>query len=55
MKNDAKFEDIFQEQLDDLFDAENQIVGALPKLIAECLRNRSPARFRCTWMKRRSR
>ncbi|MBV9505238.1 MAG: ferritin-like domain-containing protein [Acidobacteriia bacterium] len=33
MKN-AKFEDVFREGLADLYDAENQIVAALPKLIA---------------------
>jgi ferritin-like metal-binding protein YciE len=35
MKKEAKFEDIFQQQLEDLYDAENQLVDALPKLIAE--------------------
>ncbi len=32
--NDAKFEDLFNRQLDELFDAENQIAKALPKMIA---------------------
>ncbi len=30
----AKFEDLFLEELEDLYDAEKQIVAALPKLIA---------------------
>lgn len=34
MKKEAKFEDLFQEQLEDLYDAEKQIVAALPKIIA---------------------
>src|SRR5579872_5033072 len=34
MKKDAKFEDLFQEELEDLYDAEKQIVAALPKMIA---------------------
>jgi len=35
MKKEAKFEDIFQEQIEDLHDAENQIIQALPKLITQ--------------------
>jgi ferritin-like metal-binding protein YciE len=35
MKNEARFEDVFQEQLADLYDAETQIVQALPKMIAQ--------------------
>ncbi len=31
---EAKFEDLFQEQLQDLYNAEKQIVTALPKMIA---------------------
>ncbi len=31
---EAKFEDLFREELADLYDAENQIVKALPKMIA---------------------
>ncbi len=31
---DAKFEDLFQEELKDMYDAEKQIVKALPKMIA---------------------
>ncbi len=34
MKQDAKFEDLFQQTLADLYDAEKQIVAALPKMIA---------------------
>lgn len=34
MKKAAKFEDLFQEGLEDLYDAERQIVAALPKMIA---------------------
>ena len=34
MKQDAKFESLFQEVLEDMYDAEKQIVGALPKMIA---------------------
>jgi ferritin-like metal-binding protein YciE len=34
MKKDAKFEGLFQEGLEDLYDAEKQIAAALPKLIA---------------------
>lgn len=34
MKNDVKIEDLFQEHLETLYDAENQIVGALPKMIS---------------------
>jgi ferritin-like metal-binding protein YciE len=34
MKKDAKFEDLFQENLKDLYDAEKQLVAALPKMIA---------------------
>lgn len=32
--SDAKFEDLFNRQLDELYDAENQIAKALPKMIA---------------------
>jgi ferritin-like metal-binding protein YciE len=35
MKDDLKFESIFLEILADLYDAEKQIIEALPKLIAE--------------------
>jgi ferritin-like metal-binding protein YciE len=31
MKKKAKFEDLFQEGLEDLYDAEKQIVAALPR------------------------
>ncbi len=31
---EAKFEDLFREELEDLYDAEKQIVGALPKMVA---------------------
>jgi ferritin-like metal-binding protein YciE len=34
MKKTARFEDLFQEGLADLYDAEKQIVAALPKMIA---------------------
>src|SRR5579863_6459985 len=34
MKKEAKFEYLFQEELEDLYDAEQQIVAALPKVIA---------------------
>lgn len=34
MKQEIKFEDLFQETLADLYDAEKQIVAALPKIIA---------------------
>src|SRR4051812_24331777 len=34
MPQQPKFETLFQESLDDLYDAEKQIVAALPKLIA---------------------
>ncbi len=33
-KQEANLEDLFEEQLEDLYDAEKQIVDALPKLIA---------------------
>jgi len=32
--NNAKFEDLFNRQLDELFDAESQIAAGLPKMIA---------------------
>lgn len=35
MKTDARFEDVFQLQLENLYDAEKQIVKALPKMIAQ--------------------
>jgi ferritin-like metal-binding protein YciE len=35
MKTEARFEDLFRERIEDLYDAEKQIVDALPKLIAE--------------------
>jgi ferritin-like metal-binding protein YciE len=31
---EAKFEDLFREELEDLYDAEKQIIGALPKMVA---------------------
>jgi ferritin-like metal-binding protein YciE len=34
MKKEAKFEDLFQMGLEDLYDAERQIVAALPNMIA---------------------
>jgi ferritin-like metal-binding protein YciE len=34
MEKEAKFEDLFQMGLEDLYDAERQIVAALPKMIA---------------------
>src|SRR5215469_16074248 len=34
MKKAAKFEDLFQQGMQDLYDAEKQIVAALPKVIA---------------------
>jgi ferritin-like metal-binding protein YciE len=34
MKKTAQFEDLFQEWLTDLYDAEKQIVAALPKIVA---------------------
>ena len=35
MKTEAKFENVFQEQLENLFDAEKQIVEALPKMAVQ--------------------
>ena len=35
MKIEAKFTNVFQEQLENLFDAEKQIVEALPRMIAQ--------------------
>jgi ferritin-like metal-binding protein YciE len=35
MKSEARFEDVYQEQIKDLYDAEKQIVEALPKLIVQ--------------------
>lgn len=35
MKTEGKFEGIFQQQIEDIYDAEKQLVEALPKLIAE--------------------
>ena len=34
MKPEVKFEDLFQNTLADLYDAEKQIVEAMPKIIA---------------------
>jgi len=34
LKKDGKFETLFQEQLEDLYDAEKQLAGALPAMIA---------------------
>ena len=36
MKRDAKFEDVFQQGLETLYDAESRIVAALPKMMAAC-------------------
>src|SRR4051794_26685415 len=36
MKKDAKFEDLFEEALETIYDAEGQIVAALPKMMAAC-------------------
>ena len=57
MKKDAKFEDLFQEGLEVLYDAEKQIVAALPKMIAassweelaSAFESCEPTRFRWSW------